>query len=137
MTKIEFGGLKTSTSFNFKNKKAEGKYWDYVLIESALRFKNEFSKFLREKLHVIFSWHIIFKILSIIMLIPLWIAFINGNLFIGMADSFLALSFGFISLIYYFKFRSFVITVAVTEEINSVEFLEELRNIVLTEKPKK
>ena len=41
---LEFKGLKTQSSYNFKNKKEETIYWNSVLLESALRYKTEFEK---------------------------------------------------------------------------------------------
>ena len=137
MTKvIEFNGLRTSTSYNFKNKKEECNFWDNLLIESPLRFRNEYSKFLHEKLHVIFSLSQIFRLFAALCAFLTLMAYVNSNglLFVvnGISTIICLGLFGG----YYLKFKSFAISVAVTDEIHTIEFVEALQEIVKETKSK-
>ncbi|MFA5153388.1 MAG: hypothetical protein WC554_12565 [Clostridia bacterium] len=134
MTKvIEFEGLRTSTSFNFKNKKERAEYWDELLKNSALRFKNEYSRFLHEKLHVFFSLVQIFKIFSILCVFLTLSAFINSNEMLFIVNGILTFIFLCLFVGYHLKFKSFVIGVIITEKIHTIEFIEALQEIVKSE----
>ena len=132
MSKIlEFNGLRTQTSFYFKNKKSEGEYWRDLLIESAQRYKNRFEKYMKEKLHVLFSYMLIFKYMSYGMLV-LFIISLNGNnsklIFFNLITGIFLLA---LSFIFYYKFTAFSIKVLITEALNTIEFVEEMRGMVL------
>ena len=132
---IEFQGLKTHTSFYFKNRKAERKYWDDMLKESALKYKNTFSKYMHEKLHVYFSFHKIFKWFALGTLLAMWIAIFNGyntiNATVVIVDGISSLLFAILSCGFKFKFKQFVLSVTLMELFNSPDLLEEVREQLL------
>lgn len=126
MEELEYDHLITRTSFNFKNEKEEAEYWDTLLIESPIRFKNTFSKYLRERLLVRYSYYKIFQYFFYGMLV---LALINPYLVwfnIGFA-----LVFSVLSLVFYWKYRIFGIKVQFTELMHTDDFLEMLRDEVI------
>lgn len=132
---IEYDHLITHTSFNFKNRKKEAEYWDNLLMDSPLRFKNEYSQFLHEKLHVIFSFSQIFKYFALGCSVLFLFSVINNSQLL-LVNGLASLIFFGLHIGYYMKFVSFAIAVAVTDEINSVEFIEKLRDLIIEEKRK-
>ena len=123
---IEYDKLITHTSFNFNSKKEEANYWDNLLIESPIKFKNEYSNFLHEKLHVYYSFSQIFKYSGIGCLI---LCLINPSIILWnlvFSATFFCIGGGF-----YLKFKSFAISVIITDAINTIEFVNLLREEVI------
>ena len=127
---LEFNGLRTQTSFYFKNKKAESKYWKDLLIESAQRYKNEFEKYMNEKLHVLLTYMLIFKYASITMLFLFVVSLLSGNN-LEIFNLISCLLFALTSFIFYLRFTAFSIKVIITQTLNTPEFVEDMRELVL------
>lgn len=127
---IIFHGLRFNTSFNFKNKKQEAKYWDNLLIKNPANYRLEFNQYLDEKLHVIFSFYKIYNYLFYFFLIFILLA--PKDLFLLNAGMMAVI--GIITTVYYFKFQSFARAVEITKTIHTLEFVEELRKIILEHK---
>ena len=69
---IKFQGLKFTNSFNFKNAKARAKYFKYfndLLINNIDRFREKQKEYFTEKLHVLFTYMMLFKIFAYIDLV--------------------------------------------------------------------
>lgn len=132
--KLEFNGLKTHTTLNFRNKREEVQYWSNLLLDSVIRYKNEFSKYLNEKLHVLFTWMLIFRYTSYGILIFFIISLFNQNRLLMLINLSLGLLTALISFVYYFKFGLFASKVMITETLNTPEFLEELREIIIKDR---
>jgi hypothetical protein len=136
MTKvIQFTGLRTRTSFHFKNKKEESKYWDDMLKESALRYKNTFSKYLNEKLHVYISFYKIFQWSSLAMLLPFWIAVANKNIPLMYGNTVIIAILAGVSIIYYLKSKTQLSAIAMLEVFTDI--LEDVREDMLKEENNK
>jgi cellulose synthase/poly-beta-1,6-N-acetylglucosamine synthase-like glycosyltransferase len=60
---LNFDGYRFESSFNFRNKKAKINYFTDLLINQPNKFKEEQSKYFEEKLHILFSFHDVFKYL--------------------------------------------------------------------------
>lgn len=134
MTKIiEFEGLRTTTSFNFRNKKERVKYWDSLLKDSALRFKNEYSQFLHQKLHVFFSFALILKLFTALCAFLTLAAHINANELLFIINGALTIISLALFAYFHFKFKSFAISVAITDQIHTIKFIEALQEIVKNE----
>jgi hypothetical protein len=136
MEKEEFVGFKTHTSFYFKNKKERERYWDDLLIESVVKYKDEFSKYLHELTHVYLSLGTIFKYFMYGALILTWIAFFNHNVLLMMINGSLTIIFTALSAVYLFKCRSQILKTMLSDELNSIEFLEKLRDFIIKDKNK-
>ncbi len=84
---LEFNGLRFKTSFKFKNKKEECKYFNNSLIESIYKYQREQKKYYFEKLHILISYKTLCKLSAFLMFIPI-IFLINNHisfLFIGIS----------------------------------------------------
>lgn len=124
---LEFKRLKFHTSFNFKNKKEKGKYFDNLLLESTIRFKNELSKYFNEKLHILISYSVMFMIFSIGTTFLALLALLFNNISLFFCDSILTCIFMIICLILYNKFKISAFKCSFTEAINTDKFLEDLQ----------
>jgi len=65
---IKFEGLKFKTTFNFRNGKAKDKYFNNLLIESLYKYQEKLKEYFTEKLHILFSYYITFKIAAYVIL---------------------------------------------------------------------
>jgi hypothetical protein len=72
---IEFEGFKLkATDFRFKSRKEMNKFFNEALIESPIKFIRLQNQLFLEKMHVLFSWMMISKILSFALFVPALIA---------------------------------------------------------------
>jgi hypothetical protein len=72
---IEFRGFKLkATDFRFKSRDEMNKFFNEALIESPLKFIRLQNQLFLEKMHVVFSWMMISKILSFALFVPALIA---------------------------------------------------------------
>jgi hypothetical protein len=134
---LEFKGLRFHTSFNFKNKKEKGKYFDNLLLESTIRFKNELSKYFNEKLHVLISYSVIFIIFGIGTTFLALLALLFNNISLFFYDGVLTCIFMIISLTLYNKFKISAFKCSFTEAINTDKFLEDLQQELINSNKKK
>lgn len=62
---VSFEGFKfKKTEFRFKNKKDMNKFFDDALIESTHKFIRLTDKMTLERMHIIFSWYMLLKIMA-------------------------------------------------------------------------
>ena len=65
---IEFQGLKFKTSFNFNSRKQRHTYFNDLLVKSTYNFQEKQKEYFSEKLHVVFSYYMSFKVAAYIIL---------------------------------------------------------------------
>lgn len=71
---VEFEGFKLKVKdFHFKSRKEMNKFFDKALIESPFKFIRLQDQLFIEKMHVIFSWMMISRILAFGLLIPAFV----------------------------------------------------------------
>lgn len=129
---IEFNGLKFKASFDFKNNKSKETYFNKVLIDSLCKYRNELKKYLFEKLHIIFSYFIVFRVISWIFL---GIAVISPTIKLILAII-ATLSF-IISLILHRKVKNYMVGCKLAISISEMdEIMEEVREDLINENKK-
>jgi hypothetical protein len=121
---IQFQGFRFKNSFNFKNAKAKSKYFEGLLIESVDKFREKQKQYFSERLHVVFTYMMLFKVWAYTDLI---IAILFPGVRLAMAI--VAITMFLIHLILNKKFKRdlfrFEFTIYMNESNEFLEFLRE------------
>jgi hypothetical protein len=95
---IEFEGLKLKVKdFRFKNQNEMNNFFNKALIESSFKFIRLQDQMFMEKMHVIFSWIMISRILAFGFFIPALLGILSG------APQWFGLSMVFISISFFLR----------------------------------
>lgn len=98
---IEFEGFKLKVKdFHFKSRNEMNKFFDKALIESPFKFIRLQDQLFVEKMHVIFSWMMISRILAFGLFIPALIAILYN------APDWLGTSTVFVSIFFFLRSKS-------------------------------
>jgi hypothetical protein len=122
-----------NTTLNFRNKKESEKYWDNLLMDNPARYRNEYHNFLDEKVEIYYSFS---KAYNSLFLVLFLIALISSpssstsSIFIFAAATLCKI----VSFVFAQKYLNFSLKVFITKQINTLEFVEKLRELVIEHK---